>query len=171
MHIDLYNQHLAAFLQSADPDTQDKLRVANRDIWRNVLIKAFDLPPEFIEEDEVGIVDARNMMHKVSLRMSDPSILESIAKKCSLVMTGDQAMDMQQKHQIVQETLVHEVYLGGDPTLVSECGFDNDESGYVKFQCTMAEHQSDPLIAKYVGAGMMQILKAAGLDAGQVQQT
>ena len=111
------------------------------------------------------------MMHKVSQRMMDPSILESVAKKCStIVSTGDEAMVAAQKHHIVQETLVHEVYLGGDPPLVTECGFENNEKGYVGLQCVIAEHQSDPLIAQYVGAGMLQILKSAGIELGGAQQ-
>ena len=134
-------------------------------------MKTFNLPAESMSEKEVDISEARTMMYKVSQRMMDPSVLETIAKKCStIVSTGDQAMISAQKHHIVQETLVHQVYLGGDPPLVTECGFDNDEKGYVGLQCVMAEHQSDPLIAQYVGAGMMQILKSAGIDMGGLQQ-
>jgi hypothetical protein len=68
------------------------------------------------------------------------------------------------KHRIVQDVLVNEVYLGGEPSLVSEFGFGEGEDAYVYLQCAMAEHQSDPLVAQYVGTAMMKIMTAAGLD-------
>ena len=74
-------------------------------------------------------------------------------------------MEMAQKHHIVQETLVHKVYLDG---LIEECGFPAGEDGYVRMQLAMADHQNDPLVAQYVGASMMQILQVAGL-AGDME--
>jgi hypothetical protein len=79
-------------------------------------------------------------------------------------------IEMAQRHHIVQETLVNEVYLGGDPCLVTELGFGKGPQAYVKMQLAMAEHQSDPLVGQYVGVAMMQILKAAGLDLNAMQQ-
>lgn len=73
--------------------------------------------------------------------------------------------DFVARHTIVQEVLVNEVYLGGNPSLVSECGFGDGETGYVHMQCAMTDHQSDPLVAQYVGSAMMRILQAAGLDS------
>lgn len=79
------------------------------------------------------------------------------------------------KHHVVQEALVHKVYLGGEaegvPSLVEDCGFGAGAEGYVRMQMTMAEHQNDPLVAQYIGTAMMQILKVAGLDASVQQQT
>ena len=109
-------------------------------------------------------------MHKVSQKMQDPEILETISKKSALLKTsGDAMMDMAMKHQVIQDTLVNDVYLGGSPSLVEDCGFEKGEKGYVFMQCVIAEHQSDPLIGQYVGAGMMQIMKAAGIDLSDVQ--
>lgn len=167
----LYNQHLATFVQSASPSIQEELRVANRDLWRFVLSTSFNISLEKISDSEMNIVDARNAMHKVSLKMIEPAVLESIAlKSSSLTSTGDTTMDMAQKHQIVQEALVHDVYIGGEPSLVSECGFDSGEKGYVAMQCVMAEHQSDPLIAQYISSAMMQVLKSAGINLSEVQK-
>ena len=168
----MYNQHVAMFMQTADPATQEELRINTRDVWRHVLATTFNISIEEIEKSEMSIVEARNAMHKVSQKMQDPATLESIAQKSALLKTsGDAMMDMAMKHQVVQDTLVHEVYLGGDPTLVEECGFEKGEKGYVFMQCVMSEHQSDPLIAQYVGAGMMQIMKAAGIDLNELQNS
>ena len=74
-------------------------------------------------------------------------------------------MNLVQKHQIIQEVMVSEVYLGGSPkSLVEECGFEAGEEGYVKLQYAMAEYQTDPLVAQYIGAGMMKLLQAAGVE-------
>jgi hypothetical protein len=77
------------------------------------------------------------------------------------------------KHHVVQEALVHKVYLGGadgEKSLVEECGFGAGAEGYVRMQMTMTEHQNDPLVAQYIGTAMMGILKVAGLDAAVQQQ-
>ena len=50
-------------------------------------------------------------------------------------------MEMAAKHSVVQEVLVNEVYLGGEPSLVAELGFGEGEEGYVFMQCAMSEHQ------------------------------
>lgn len=167
----LYNQHVAMFMQTADPETQEELRINTRDVWRIVLSTSFNVSMEQIENSEMTVVEARNAMHKVAQKMQDPAILESISQKCGkLETTGDAMMDMAMKHQIVQDALVHDVYLGGEPSLVEDCGFDKGEKGYVFMQGVMSEHQNDPLIAQYIGSAMMQILKSAGIDMSDVQQ-
>ena len=70
-------------------------------------------------------------------------------------------MEFVQRHYVVQETLVHKVYLGG--SLLEECGFTSNEEGYIRLQLTMADHQNDPLVAQYIGNSMMQIVQVAGL--------
>ena len=108
---------------------------------------------------------------QVEQKMQEPDTLERIAQKCATMQsTGDAMMDMAMKHQVVQDTLVHDVYLGGEPSLVQECGFEDGEKGYVFMQCIMSEHQNDPLIGQYVGSAMMQLMKAAGIDMSDVQQ-
>eukprot|EP00559_Dactyliosolen_fragilissimus_P005290 CAMPEP_0184862324 /NCGR_PEP_ID=MMETSP0580-20130426/6797_1 /TAXON_ID=1118495 /ORGANISM="Dactyliosolen fragilissimus" /LENGTH=246 /DNA_ID=CAMNT_0027360133 /DNA_START=157 /DNA_END=897 /DNA_ORIENTATION=+ len=169
----LYNQQLATLVQTADPDSQEKLRINGRDIWREVLTSTFHLTLEDIKDSELNSYDARNVMHKVSQKMIEPQILESISHKCSSILTdstSDPTTSLAQKHQIVQDILVKEVYLGGEPSLVKECGFGSGEKGYILMQCVMAEHQSDPLVAQYVGSSMMQVLKSAGLDMETLQK-
>ena len=161
----MYNQHVAMFMQTADPETQEELRLGTRNLWRKVLSTAFDVSIEDIKSNEMTIVDARTCMHKVALKMQDPKVLEKISLKAGkLETTGDATMDMAMKHQIVQNALVSDVYLGGSPSLVEDCGFEGGEKGYVFMQCVMAEHQNDPLIGQYVGSSMMQLMKAAGID-------
>ena len=178
--IALYTQHLSKALQLASPDIQEEIRVGGRDTYRMVLTAAFNLPDLLVDQKtkgELSVVDARNIMHKVSLRMQDPGVLEKVAKKCSTtVAMNDSAearqMELAHKHTVVQEVMVTDVYLSeaGGVSLVAECGFGEGEEGYVRMQCAMAEHQGDPLITQYVGSSMMKLLEAAGIDMQALQQ-
>jgi hypothetical protein len=159
-------------------------------------------------------VEARNITHKLATKMQNEDILKKVAERCASLppisdtsfddMGGDKALqrqqlEMAQRHHVVQEVLVNEVYLGGNPSMVEECGFGKGERGYVRMQVVMAEHQSDPMVAQYVGSGeyrklcaysdgyslqlsstylalisvfptgMMRILKSAGIDMGSAQ--
>lgn len=174
--IALYNQQLAHLMTTLDPDTQEAVRVKGRDTWRCVLSSAFDIPLKEIEESELSIVDARNVMHKVSQKMMEKEILDVIGKKCDAVEgpeSGSATMtpaEMQMRHTIVQEALINHVYLGGEPSLVSECGFGEGERAYIFMQLVMSEHQADPLVSQYVSTAMVEILKAAGLDPATLQK-
>ena len=178
--IALYTQHLNGALQLASPDIQEEIRVGGRDTYRMVLAAAFNLP-DLLEDQkkkgELSVVDARNIMHKVSLRMQDPDVLEKVAKKCSTTVAMNDSAEAKQielahKHTVVQEVMVTDVYLSeaGGVSLVTECGFGEGEVGYVTMQCAMAEHQGDPLITQYVGSSMMKLLEAAGIDMQALQQ-
>lgn len=168
--IETYNQQLAVYMHNADPSTQEEMRVSSRDLWRTVLSTAFDVSLDDISNAEMDLVKARETMHKVSQKMQSPQVLESIAEKCGKIpSTGNAGMDMAMKHQVVQEALVHDVYLSGNPSLVEECGFGTGEKAYVFMQCVMAEHQTDPLVAQYVGTGMMRVLQSAGIDLSQLE--
>jgi hypothetical protein len=176
--ITLYTKHLQEALATASPEVQEMLRIAGRDTYRMVLANAFDLP--LMEEQEIkgelSIVDARNIMHKVSVRMQSPEVLEKVAKICSVSVAMNDSAEAQQvelarKHTVIQQIMVDDVYLaGGDSSLVSECGFGKGEDGYVRMQFAMAEHQGDPLITQYVGAAMMKLLESAGIDITSLQQ-
>lgn len=162
----LYNHQLGTWLQGSDPDTQERMRTMGRDIWREVLCTTFGVKEE--ELKELDIVEARNMMFKVAEKMQDDATLKLIAKKCMAIEPDtDEQLKIAAKHSAVQDVLVNHVYLGGEPSIVSEFGFGEGEQGYVFLQCAMADHQSDPLVAQYVGSAMMKIMTAAGLDMGQ----
>merc|ERR1739844_341559 len=62
----MYNRHVAMFMQTADPETQEELRLGTRNLWRYVLSTSFNISVEDIESNEMTIVDARNCMHKVA---------------------------------------------------------------------------------------------------------
>lgn len=79
-------------------------------------------------------------------------------------------MELAQKHQVLQQIIVNDVYMGGNPNLVQESGFGEGEKGYAHLQCVMAEYEGDPLIAQYAGAAMMRIWDAAGLDVSSIQK-
>lgn len=141
-----------------------------------VLEKAFDLP--LLEEQslkgELSIVDARNIMHKVSMKMQDPEVLEKVARACSVSVAMNDSLeakqlDMGRKHTVVQEVMVSDVYMSGNPSIVKESGFGDGEDGYVRMQCAMAEHQGDPLITQYVGTAMIRLLQSAGIDTEAMQ--
>lgn len=179
--IGLYTQQLTQALQLSSPEVQERLRVAGRDTYRMVLAGAFDVPgllEERKEKGELSTVDARNIMHKVSLRMQDPDVLEKVAKRCAVSVAMNDSHEATQieaarKHTVIQEVMTKDVYLAdreGGTSLVQECGFGEGEEGYVRMQCAMAEHQGDPLITQYVGAAMMKLLQSAGIDMEALQK-
>lgn len=162
--IALFNNHMGVLMQNAEPDVQERLRDEARLLWKSTLSKAFDMELETIMKKEVDVVEAREIMHKISARMQEPEILEKVAKKTGSIVNADPQQEMGLKHTAVQEILVNDVYLGGDPPLVDELGFGDGERGYVLFQCALADFQADPLVSQYIGTAMFRILKVAGLD-------
>ena len=104
--------------------------------------------------------------------MIQPKILENVSKQAALLKeTENPEMDRALRHQIVQETLVNDVYLHGSPSLTEELGFGAGEKGYVLFQYAIAEHQSDPLVAQYIGSAMTTLVKSAGITMPMMEST
>jgi hypothetical protein len=188
--ISMYAQHMQKAMAMSPPEDQERLRVAMRDTYRLVLAGAFDVPTLLEDQrsrGELSVVDARNIMHRVSLRMLEPDVLEKVREKCDVVSStandgGPEArqIELARKHTVVQEVMVSDVYLssssgggddGGAPTsLVEECGFGGGEAGYVRMQCALAEHQNDPLITQYVGSAILRLLQSAGIDMEALQR-
>lgn len=168
-----YNEQLAEFMQSVDKDEQEELRISNRDLWRSVLSSAFDLSEEEIAEvPKMSLVEARNAYHKVAEKMIQPNILEAVSRQAALLKETDKPdYDKALRHQIVQETLVNDVYLEGNPSLTEELGFGSGERGYVLFQYTIAEYQNDPLVAQYIGSAMTNLIKSAGIEMPMMGNT
>jgi len=170
-----YNAQVAQLVQSSQLDStqQEEMKVRGRDIWRLALSKAFSVPMEDImaKAGGINVPEARDMMHKVASRMQDPNILEMIAQRTnSAAAEAAPGTELNAKHTAVQNILVNEVYLGGSPSLVEQCGFEASEKGYVMMQCVMTEHQTDPLVAQYIGSAMMRVLQSAGLDPASLGQ-
>ena len=192
-----YAQHVQSAMSLSSPDVQERLRVSMRDTYRHALAGAFDLPhllDEMRDRGELSIAEARDIMHRVSLRMLDPDVLNKVRERCdrlaplpssssSSSSSGTEGIgtDLARRHTVVQEVMVADVYLsptssatgGGTAaatTLVEDFGFGPGESGYVRMQCALAEHQGDPLIAQYVGAAILKLLDAAGIDVEAMQK-
>ena len=90
--INIYNQQVQQLLGTIDPSKQEELRVAGRDLWRLVLSTTFSSvvsDDDLESQAEVSIVDARNIMHKVSQRMMSTEVLERVAKICGGVVVLD----------------------------------------------------------------------------------
>ncbi len=85
-----YTQQLAQFVGTkCDPMTQDEFRAKGRDTWRDMLTIAFDLDKDMIAEkysNELSIVDARNIVHKVASALIEPEILEEVALRVSCLV-------------------------------------------------------------------------------------
>jgi len=83
----MYTQQLAQFVGTkCDPAVQDQFRATGRDTWREMLVLAFDLDQDLIDEkygNELSIVDARNIVHKVASALVEPHILDEVATRVS----------------------------------------------------------------------------------------
>lgn len=168
----MYTQQLGQFVGTqCDPSTQDEFRAKGRDTWREMLAVAFDLDKEMIAEkygNELSIVDARNIVHKVASALIEPAVLEEVATRVGqLPPQSNQQMDMGMKHSIIQDVVVNQVYLGGDTPLTKELGFGSGAKGYALMQYVMAYHEADPLCMQYTSSSMTKIWQAAGLDLGE----
>ena len=76
---------------------------------------------------------------------------------------------MAQKHQVLQNIILNDVYMGGSPNIPEESGFGSGEQGYAKLQCVMADFEGDPLIAQYMAAATARLWEAAGMDMSSLQ--
>jgi len=165
-----YTRQLSSFVSSCDSELQEKFRRHGRETWRDMLATTFDLRQLIAAdgEDELSIVDARNIMHKVSTKLIEPSVLNLVAEKCAKVDSGgDMEAEISMKHQIIQDVVVNNVYLNGSPSLIEELGFGSGDRGYAYMQYRMAFYENDPLCVQYTTSAMTKIWKAAGLDLGE----
>jgi len=168
----MYTQQLAQFVGTkCDPATQEEFRATGRETWREMISTTFDLDKEKIAEkfeNELSIVDARNIVHKVASALIEPNILEEVATRVGQCPPqSDPQIEMGLKHSIIQDVVVNKVYLGGDTPLTEELGFGSGSKGYALMQYVMAYHESDPLCMQYTSSSMSKIWKAAGLDLGE----
>eukprot|EP00536_Pseudo-nitzschia_multiseries_P009486 jgi/Psemu1/319651/estExt_fgenesh1_pm.C_2640016 len=168
----MYTQQLAQFVGTkCDPSVQDQFRTTGRETWREMLVIAFDLDEDLIAEkygNELSIVDARNIVHRVASALIEPHILDEVATRVGqLPPQSDPQMEMGMKHSIIQDVVVNQVYLGGETPLTEEFGFGSGPKGYALMQYVMAYHESDPLCMQYTSSSMSKIWKAAGLDLGE----
>jgi hypothetical protein len=90
----MYTHHLAQFVSTCDPDTQESFRKVGRDTWRGMLATAFDLGDDLLKDyaEEMSIVDARNAVHKVASKLMEPAVLEAVMKRVSELPSSKQLM-------------------------------------------------------------------------------
>jgi hypothetical protein len=84
----MYTQQLGQFVGTkCTQDQQEEFRTVGRETWREMLTVAFDLDEELCEKygNELSIVDARNIVHKVASRLIEPNILEEVATRVSIL--------------------------------------------------------------------------------------
>jgi len=167
----MYTQQLAQFIGTkCTPEQQDGFRKVGRETWREMLTIAFDLDKDLIAKkygNELSIVDARNIVHKAASRLIEPRILEEVATRVGQILPqSDPQIEMGMKHSIIQDVVVNQVYLGGNPPLVEELDFGSGATGYALMQYVMAYHESDPLCQQYTSSSMAKIWQSAGLDLG-----
>jgi hypothetical protein len=163
----MYAQHLAEVVQYADETMKELYTEVRRDTWREIVGLVFKLDAKDIPI--LSIVDARNLMHKVSSKMIEPDTLLAIQNRTAKIQDDNMNTEVAMKHKILQEILVEQVYLGGSPSLVEETGFGSGAAGYAKLQCAMTDHEGDPLRPQYAASAMMKILSAAGIDIDSIQ--
>ena len=101
-------------------------------------------------------------MFEVSNRMSSPDFLKVVSDELQSLS------DISAKHTRIQELMISSVYAPPGSSLTEEYDASLGK-GYAMMQCRIAEHQSDPLIAQYVGKAMMGVLKAGGMDEEAVR--
>jgi len=162
-----FAQDLAQCVGQADPDMQALYSSVRRDTWRELVATAFGIDVD--EIPSISIVDARNLMHKVSFKMVDPKVLLEIQTDAAKISDPDPQMEVAKKHQILQHVIVEKVYLGGNPSIVEEGGFGSGAAGYAKLQCAMSDYEGDPIISQYAAAAMIKVWEAAGLDLSDIQ--
>ena len=77
-----YTRHLAEFMTNkCSEEEREMYKKVGNETWKELLATAFGLDLDDIKP--LSIVDARNIMHKVSSKMQDPNILMMINKECS----------------------------------------------------------------------------------------
>jgi len=121
---------LAQCIQDADDATQEHLRDIRRNTWRELVASGFDLGVEDIPT--LSIVDARNIMHKISSKMIEPETLLEIQQRASKIDDPDPEIEIARKHEILQQVIVNKVYLGGSPSIVEESGLGSGPQAYAK---------------------------------------
>lgn len=131
--LQLYTQVLSHYMQGCNDEIKETYRKVGTETWRELLCTAFTMDLEEIKS--IPIVDARNIMHKVSSKMQEPNILMKVQKECAKVpSTPEIEMEMAHKHQVLQNIILNDVYMGGSPTIPEESGFGTGEKGYAHMQ-------------------------------------
>jgi hypothetical protein len=163
-----YARQLGEVLQNIDETWREIFIDLRKETWRFIVATTFKFDPS--EVPDLSIVDARNYMHKITSKMSDPNFLLILNQTAGRVQNlDDQQAEISEKHAILQHQVIEHVYLGGNPSIVEEAGLGSGDVGYAKLQCALADHEGDPLIAQYSAAAMVKMFEAAGIELSDIQ--
>lgn len=77
---------------------------------------------------------------------------------------------MARRHNVLQNVIVDDIYLGGSPSLVEEAGFGSGGVGYAKMQCAMTDYEADPLVMEYTRHAMLKLWKASRLYSEEEEE-
>ncbi|GKY94221.1 hypothetical protein MPSEU_000387900 [Mayamaea pseudoterrestris] len=163
-----YAQDLSSLLERTDDATRDAIVSTRRETWRELVGAAYGFDADN-DIPTLSIVQAREMMHAVSSRMVEPDLLLAVQSQTAKVNDPDPEVELQKKHQILQEVIVNQVYLGqgsnsSSPSIPERFGFGSGPQAYAKLQCAMSDYEGDPLIGQYAASAMSKLFAAAGLD-------
>jgi len=161
-----YAHHLHACINKTDMTMRELFMDIRRETWREIVATTFQIDPG--EIPSLNIEEARNLTHKISSKMIEPDTLLVIQHKTAKIQNEDKQREIADKHAVMQEILVHYVYLGGSPSLVEEGGFGSGAAGYAKLQCALTDHEGDPLMTEYSASAMVKLLDAAGIDFNEL---
>jgi hypothetical protein len=158
--------HLQKCVQEADETMRALFTEVRRETWREIVATVFELDLDDIPT--LDPVEARELMHKVSSKMVEPAILMEIQKRSAKIQDDNDEMLLAKKHELLQDILINDVYLGGSPSLTEEAGFGSGPASYAKMQCALTDHEGDPLMAQYAASAMIKIFQAAGIDVDSI---
>ena len=154
-----YAQDLAQCLQETDDDMRDLFTEIRRDTWRELVAAAFDLQPD--EMKALSIVDARNLMHKVSSKMVTPEVLLEIQSRCAKLpdRTGDEQLMLAEKHRVVSEKMPDSNHIWIDP--------DRSVCAVVLILTHFIEQMQDVIVNHVYLSGNPSLIEEAGFGSGE----
>lgn len=160
--LQMYAMHLQVFISKTDVTMRELFMDVRRETWHDIVATTFQLDSSDIPI--LSIVDARNVMHKVTSKMIEPDTLLAIQHRTAKIQNESKEIEMADRHAALQEVLIDRVYMSGNPSLLEEEGFGTGVEGYAKMQCALTDHEGDPLITQYSSSALVKILDAAGID-------
>mmetsp|Transcript_3511 Transcript_3511/g.11519 ORF Transcript_3511/g.11519 Transcript_3511/m.11519 type:complete len:259 (+) Transcript_3511:701-1477(+) len=145
-----YRGHLTQQLRSGE-DPEDQLKTLEDEVWSEVLLRAFALPPKPMSLDE-----ARAFSQRVVADIADrKDVAEGLAEKVAALAEADRDV---QALQLVQNT-IFDLQLDLAPAF----GFDGD-GGFVQLQAALVSHVLvDPVVMHTTSAAMHTLCQKANV--------
>mmetsp|Transcript_12171 Transcript_12171/g.15281 ORF Transcript_12171/g.15281 Transcript_12171/m.15281 type:complete len:151 (+) Transcript_12171:1-453(+) len=147
----MYQHHLAACPSTAPAETLDELKSLDLQLWDEVLLRGFSLPPRTI-----SLEDARNFSSRVAALIADKQDLgtELMAQMAQLPESEDK--------QTKQLRIIQRAVFSMQRQVASEFGFDGP-NGYIQLQAALVHHMADPVVLHTTNSIMHTISSKTGL--------